>query len=353
MDENSVPDGYTIQRILNIFASSATRNTIIGAEKAGIIPVAGRRDAGSVRVRAWNADDVPKIGARYGFLKPFSRPLVLTVFTTKGGSLKTTLALNIARLAALHDIRTCVVGLDIQGDITTAMGYEVEVDDTESIEAALDRLNSTKGLGDVYEGRAKLEETVLTTDLPTLSLLPETPELAALDDALSGVGELRREYWLTENVVNPLKQRFDLIVLDCSPNWNMLVTNALVASDVLVSPLECKINNFRNLKVFRGFVERFRRKLHLDFAHIFVPTRLTSTRKLSTAIRAWYMQNLPNCTNTSIRENSQGEESISAHLSVPEYAPKSLFADEMRELLTEVWAQAHTKAAAVSAKTAA
>ena len=328
---------YTIQKVLSVYGSSATRPTIISAEKAGSIPSARRKDAGSVKVRHWRIEDLPKIGARYGFLKKLKQPVVLAVFTTKGGVLKTSLALNVARMAALHDIRTCVVGLDLQGDITNALGFETEVDDGADIEEALARLNSARGLSDLFAGDAKLDELLLSTDLPTLSVLPETPELAMLEQNISR--ELRREYWLREHVTEPLKKDFDLVILDCGPNWNFLVTNALVACDALICPLECKINNFRNFKVFRAFTEAFRKTLRLDFEQIFVPTRLTSTRKLSTAIRAWYLQHVPGCTTVAVRESIQGEEAIAARLSVPEYAPRGIVADEMRELLQEIWSR--------------
>jgi len=328
---------YTIKKVLSMYGSSATRQTIISAENTGAIPPAMRREAGSVRVRHWDIKDLPKIGARYGFLKRPSRPLVIAVFTTKGGVLKTTLSVNIARMAALHNIKTCVVGLDLQGDITSALGFETDVDDNADMNEALERLNSARGLTSLFEGEDTIDNLLLNSDLPTLKVIPETPELAMLEQIVSL--EYRREYWLKEKVTDSLKEHFDLIVLDCGPNWNFLVTNALVACDVLICPLECKINNFRNFKVFKAFTESFRTKLHLNFEQVFVPSRLTSTRKLSTEIRSWYMQNVPGCTTVAIRESVLGEESMAAKLSVPEYAPHGIVADEMRELLVEIWSR--------------
>src|SRR5690606_12510070 len=153
--------------------------------------------------------------------------------------------------------RTCVVGLDMQGDITSALGADELLDEnTEnetSLEDAVAKVDSLRGLADVFAGDTKLEDVILATDLPTLFYIPETPELVALDQSL--IHRNRREYWLREFVVEPLKKNFDLVLLDCSPNWNRLITNALVACDVLISPLECKINNFRNFKIFQGLLE--------------------------------------------------------------------------------------------------
>lgn len=331
---------FTIKTILNIFGSATPRKTILSAERSGLIPTAGRHVSGNVHVRRWPISDLPAIGVRYGFIKPLERPIVVTVFTSKGGVLKTTVSLNLARLAALHGVRVCVVGLDLQGDITNALGLSPDVDDADDLEQAFGILNDVHGLHDVFEQKRNLDQVIVDTELPTLKAIPETPDLEVMEQRVST--QTRREYWLRDAIIRPLKEQFDLVVIDCGPSWNLLVTNALTACDVLVSPLECKVTNFRNLTVFRGFTETFRRTMELNYEHIFVPTLLTSTRKLSSSIRMWYLTNIEGCTNGSIRESAKGEEAQGDRLSLPEFAPTSLVADEMRELIAELWARFRT-----------
>ncbi len=328
---------YTVQKIINLFGGQPHRNTLLKADSLGQIPTPKRLSTGVVKRRIWTTEDLPYIGERYGFLKPFEKSIAISVFTPKGGVLKTTLALNVARLAALHNIKTCVVGLDLQGDISNALGLSDDVEEAENMEMAIARLNQTKGLYDFQQKTFSLSNILLSTDLPPLSYIPETPELIQLEQIISLRD--RREYWLKEQVIDPLKKQFDLIIMDCSPNWNRLVTNALVASDVLISPLECKINNFRNCTTFRSFLEEFKNSLKLEFETIFVPTRFTSTRKLSAEIRNWYLSHIPGCTHGVIRESSHGEESMARKISLPEQAATSLAADEMRELMLEIWSR--------------
>lgn len=274
-----------------------------------------------------------EIGAGYGFLKKPEGPVAASVFVTKGGVLKTSLTLNLARMAALHSLRVCVVGLDMQGDITQALG-NLGPDENESLEEALRTLNSMQGLSELFLGQVRLDNIVLPTELKNLFYIPETPELVALDQSL--LTRNRREYWLKENVVDPLKEDFDLILLDCSPNWNRLINNALVATDVLISPVECKINNFRNLKTFRALISEFRHDMRLDFKNIFVPTKFVTNRRLSREIRQWYQENLDNCLKHSLRESVQGEEATALRLSIAEHAPSSVPAAELRLLLAEL-----------------
>lgn len=286
-------------------------------------------------------EDLVLLGEKVGFFQKPEKPIAASIFVTKGGVLKTTLTLNLARMAALHGLRVCVVGLDMQGDITQALGSEGP-DENESLEEALRTLNSLKGLSDLFVGQATLDEIILATEIPTLSFIPETPELVALDQSL--LSRNRREYWLLENVIQPLKQRFDLILMDCSPNWNRLINNALVASDVLISPIESKINNFRNLRTFRALISEFKRDMRLEFKHTFVPTRVVASRRLSREIFQWYRANLDEptaknptrCTVRSIRESLHGEEATAMRVSIPEYSATSAPAAEMRLLLVEI-----------------
>ncbi len=325
---------FPLQKALQIFGRNADDPGIDDLR----LPPFARSLSSNRRLKSWSLRELPSVGEVVGFLEKPVQPIALAVFVTKGGVLKSTLTLNIARMAALHGIRTCVVGLDMQGDITSALNpddLENSSDAETSLADALAKFDSLRGLADVFSGDAKLDEVVLATEIPTLSFIPETPEIVALDQSL--LHRNRREYWLQEYVVNPLKDKFDLILLDCSPNWNRLITNALVASDVLISPLECKINNFRNFKTFQALLEEFRSDMRSRFRHIYVPTRLSPNRKLSREIFDWYRTHLPNCTNTAVRESLQGEEAMAMRLSIPEYAPASAPAQEVRGLLREVW----------------
>lgn len=317
-------------------ASYSTKRAfaVFGADAAEFVKTESRDPA--VR-RSYSLETLSEVGALAGFLQKPERPVAASVFVTKGGVLKTTLTLNLARMAALHGLRVCVVGLDMQGDITQALGNEGP-DENESLEEALRTLNSLKGLSDLFVGQATLDEIVLPTEIPTLSYIPETPELVALDQSL--LSRNRREYWLLENVVEPLKAKFDLILMDCSPNWNRLINNAIVASDILISPIESKINNFRNLRTFRALVAEFRRDMRLNFKHVFVPTRLVASRRLSREIYDWYRSNLDDqnavCTTRSIRESIHGEEAMALRLSIPEHAPMNAASAEIRCLLLEL-----------------
>ena len=325
---------YTLSKAARLFSgpksAPLTPDELLALVKHQELPALARGRGGL----GWTESDIAEVGQELGFLRNPTRPLVLSVFVTKGGVLKTTLSLNIARLLALHGVKTLVIGLDLQGDVTSALGYQPAAA-AENLDEALAALDDTRGLYDYYKENAGLTELILKTDLPHLDFIPETSELIALDQEL--FLRPRREQWLKEKVILPLTKKYEVIVLDGSPNWNQLTTNSLVACDVLISPVECRINNFRNLRLFRALLHQCQKDMGLNFQHLYVPTRLNSQRKLSREIYQWYQENLPGCSEIAVRESIHGEEGSALHLSIPELAPDSLAGQEMKLLVRAMW----------------
>lgn len=274
------------------------------------------------------------IWKEFGSLGEMGKSQVVTFFTTKGGVLKTSLAFNFARFAALSGKKTLVVGLDMQSDMTNCLLGEHESDQEESLHDALDKMDQHKGLFEYFNREVSLEETIQKTDLKNLFFIAESPKLALLNDGISLLN--RREYWLRDKVVNPLRDQFDFIIFDCSPNWNRLTTNALCSCDLLISPIECKINNFKNLEVFQALLSEIKSDLMLTFNSLYVPTRYSKGKKLGHEILEWYQDNISNCTRSYIRESIESEEAIALGMSIIEYRPASKCADDFKAVFKEI-----------------
>ena len=273
-----------------------------------------------------------EIWSHFGMFPRARSSQVVTFFTTKGGVLKTTLAYNFARVAALSGVKTLVVGLDMQCDMTNCIsGFDDS--DHENLQTALEKLEVKKGLFKFFNKQASLEEIIHTTDLDNLNYIPESPDLTLLNDSISLIN--RREFWLKEKVIAPLRASYDLIIFDCSPNWNRLITNALCASDLLVSPVECKINNFKNIEVFNELIEHAKQDLFLEFSTMFVPTRFSKNKKLSREILEWYKDNIDGCTKAQVRESIESEEAIALQKSVIEYQPLSKISSDILSVIKE------------------
>lgn len=346
---------YTFEKLKKIFSSNISKTAFYAMADRGEIPSPIEQARGTLKARVWKSSDLPEIGKRIGFLSEKSGgPLlsgmpcgVITSYARKGGVLKSSMAFNVARTAALHGLKTCIVGLDSQCDITRMLGHYSDVEDLETLEEVTAALERKKGLFDLYSGSVGLEQIIHSTDLPTLFYIPETDNIEFLADALETAN--RREFWLEENVISRLRGSFDVIVLDCSPTSGRLIANSIYSTDLILSPVECSVNNWRNFKGFEAYLNRTLESLRKPYTDVvFIPTKRKKTN-LSKDIYDWYIKNVPNTPNFPIPQSSQMEDSIFMGLSVFEHCPKDPVSMNMKEVVQYVF-KALEKSVAVGIK---
>lgn len=148
-------------------------------------------------------------------------PLVFSVSNQKGGVGKTTTTVNVATALAALEKKVLIIDLDPQGNATVSLGRQ--------------RVSGGANSYTVLTGRHSVEDTVQTTDIPYLSLIPAGPELLGLDMELADIE--RPQFFLKKAIENI---DFDYVFIDCPPAVGMLTMNALVASNRVVIPVQCE-----------------------------------------------------------------------------------------------------------------
>lgn len=332
-------DGLNFRNVKNLFNIQLGKSTILRAEADGKIPLATRVPLGKSNreQRVWDYSQVAEIGEKYGFLKKPDDSKIITIFSTKGGILKSTLALNIARLHALHNIKTIAIDLDPQADTTRNFGLDLSEESVVNLEEVDSFFGSVKSLFNFFQDNEPLENIIVKTDLPNLDLIPSHSAIIPLMEILNT--SMRREYQFTENLIPPLKKMgYELIIFDNAPSWSIFSTNSIVPANILISPLECKIAHYRNMPEFVSYLDRFLTTMRLenDIIKLFVPVKTSGIRKLATQIKQYYHKNVKNCSNSSIRESVTGEEATAMKKSILEYNHKSTLSEDMREFLIEL-----------------
>ena len=324
---------FTPSKILKLFRSDKTKHALFKSEEMGFIPKAERIKWGQHFVRAWQKKDLPTIGKFYGFLPAPSTQKVISIYTAKGGVLKTTISYNLARAIALNGIKTLVIGLDVQCSITDLLSIthqrEENIEDIYPINGLYE---ATKPAAD---GGVALEEIIKVSDFPTLHYIPETVNLNKLEQKIRD--EKKREHFLAR-FINGLKQNYEVIIFDNSPNWNFLIQNSLVAADVVISPMGCDIGTYRAVNQNIQLINDFKNDMELNWKNfIIIPTLLENT-KLSLQIVSQYNTLYPELiTKASIRRAVKGQESSLQNCSVIESDPSSPLANDYYDVITELW----------------
>ena len=327
--EKALWSSSDIHKLFKLGERLKSRQTLLNAEERGEIPKAERVPRGTIQVRQWRLDQLPSIGERFGFLNKPKSQTVICVYTPKGGVLKTTFAYNLGRILALNGIKTVFVGLDIQCSLTN---YALPIKKMESLEESNDQ---ALGLYHFLFEKVPLTEIIKKTDLPTLDVIPEAPDLNILEKKLRL--ENRREYLFKDRLIKHLNN-YDVVIFDNGPSWNQLIENSLTAANFIVTPIGCDIETYQALKTNLGIVNEFQEAMGITWNGFYlIPTLLEKT-KLSQQIYGAYLNNYGDkVISIPIRRSVIGQESRVLRRSAIEHDPTSPLAQDYFDLIQDLW----------------
>ena len=181
---------------------------------------------------------------------PGERPRVLALANQKGGVGKTTTAINLGTALAAIGENVLILDLDPQGNASTGLG--------------IDRKSRRVSTYHVIVGEATLDEAVIATAVPRLSVASSTLDLLGVElEIASGRNRAHRlKQAIDRLVLDGPADAFTYILIDCPPSLNLLTINALVASDAVVVPLQCEFFALEGLSQLLKTVEHVRSTLN-------------------------------------------------------------------------------------------
>lgn len=239
----------------------------------------------------------------------------------KGGTSKTTTAVNCSAYLAAHGSRVLLIDCDPQGNATSGLGFNPR--------------EISQNLYHGLVGEWHPDDLIKRTAIANLDLLPAGADLAGANIDLVSMPE--REYRL-RSLLSAIRHRYDYLLIDTPPSLGLLAVNALAAADQVIIPVQCEYYALEGLAELLRTIELVQTNLKTKIG--FVGAALTMFDRLSRLHRAAakdVRKNFPgHVFKTVIPRNVSLAEAPGFGKPILHYAPYSHGAKAYRKLAEEI-----------------
>jgi chromosome partitioning protein len=241
---------------------------------------------------------------------------IIAICNPKGGTGKTTTAVNLGAALAAQGSRVLIIDMDPQGSASSWLGVR---DSNQSVYRAI-------------RGNATFDELVHETSAPGVVLVPSSPMLvvdSSRQEAVIAIGFMR--------AMESLRPNWDLVLIDCAPTLGYLAAAPIAASQGVLVPVAAQVLALSGLASLMTITERARERmnprLEIDGILVCRANGTRHSRHVIERIGAAYPSLL---MRTQIRESARLAEAPGLELPISRYAPGSTGDTDFRTAANEL-----------------
>ncbi len=172
---------------------------------------------------------------------------IISFANQKGGVGKTTSCVNVAASLGMMGYKVLIIDLDPQGNTTSGVGIA--------------KKGLKGGTRELLSGKMPVEEVIVDTPYQNLSVIPTNTALSSAEFDLFEFDETEKRMQMA---LEPVKDKYDYILIDCPPSLGMLTINAFTASDGVVVPMQCEFYALEGLSQLMITINRIKRLYNPD-----------------------------------------------------------------------------------------